>query len=309
MIAEYGIIPDVFDPTGYSSHEVCDLRLSQLKDCLLGRGVVRNFRNGEWWRCVEDQRDRWHNRAKELLKKLKQQGRLRETAACLPDAPKDGREWCLEAMASHKTEPLQGIIADDVTASAHVDKTIVSAISRLGQAAWWQRDSCSVELRRDAAEYLKMLAPVLRHSNSLMFIDPHLDPSEKRYQNVVQLLQACGSGNFKPQIEIHRVCYAGSGPSRRILSEVDLKRMFAGPVQQAVVQRGLRAEVFIWDDFHDRFLISNLLGIMLPNGFDVETGPATVTRWARLDQKDRDNVQREFDPAAGQHQPRYRFKI
>ena len=71
---------------------------------------------------------------------------------------------------------------------------------------------------------------------------------------------------------------------------------------------GLQAEVYIWDDFHDRFLISNLVGISLPNGFDTG-GAHKLTRWTRLGRTDRDDVQREFDAGSGRHTLRGKFTI
>ena len=71
----------------------------------------------------------------------------------------------------------------------------------------------------------------------------------------------------------------------------------------------LHAEVFVWDDFHDRYLISNLVGISLPNGFDTTRNPDSITRWTRLGRCDRDDVQREFDPASRRHALHTRFTI
>ena len=72
---------------------------------------------------------------------------------------------------------------------------------------------------------------------------------------------------------------------------------------------GLSVEVFIWDDFHDRYLISNLVGISIPNGFDTTQDTNSVTRWTRLGRNDRDDVQREFDVARQRHTLRARFTI
>ena len=72
---------------------------------------------------------------------------------------------------------------------------------------------------------------------------------------------------------------------------------------------GLQAEVFVWDDFHDRYLISNLVGISLPNGFDTDRNPNSVTSWARLSRTDSDDVLREFDPVSRRHTQRARFTI
>ena len=64
-------------------------------------------------------------------------------------------------------------------------------------------------------------------------------------------------------------------------------------------RNGLSAEVFIWDDFHDRYLISNLIGISLSNSFDTNTSQSTT--WHRLGRVDRDNVRRQFHPRTGPH--------
>ena len=38
-----------------------------------------------------------------------------------------------------------------------------------------------------------------------------------------------------------------------------------GPI---LLQSNLEVKIFIWDDFHDRYLISDLVGIQMSNGFD-----------------------------------------
>ena len=72
---------------------------------------------------------------------------------------------------------------------------------------------------------------------------------------------------------------------------------------------GLRAEVFVWDDFHDRYLIGNLVGVSLPNGFDTTNNPNDTTTWSRLGREERDDIQREFDPASRRHTLHQRFTI
>ncbi|MYF91786.1 MAG: hypothetical protein F4184_06660 [Gemmatimonadetes bacterium] len=60
-------------------------------------------------------------------------------------------------------------------------------------------------------------------------------------------------------------------------------------------QWNLKVEVFIWDDFHDRYLISNLGGIQMSNEFDTSTGPLKTT-WSRLGQTARGEIEGDFDP-------------
>jgi len=72
---------------------------------------------------------------------------------------------------------------------------------------------------------------------------------------------------------------------------------------------GLEVEVFIWDDFHDRYIITDLIGIGLQNGLDTTADANAVTTWNRLGRPERDDIQREFDPASIRHSLRGRFKL
>lgn len=76
------------------------------------------------------------------------------------------------------------------------------------------------------------------------------------------------------------------------------RQMFHDALADPLRAAELQAEVFIWSDFHDRYLISNLVGISLQNGFDVSPAPDDYTTWSRLGRDNRDAIQREFDPAA-----------
>jgi hypothetical protein len=58
----------------------------------------------------------------------------------------------------------------------------------------------------------------------------------------------------------------------------------------------------------ETYLISELVGIGMQNGFDT-TAAATKTTWHRLGREDRDDIQREFHPAGRIHHLRQRFTI
>ena len=87
------------------------------------------------------------------------------------------------------------------------------------------------------------------------------------------------------------------------------KHRFGGELAERLRAAGLQAEVFVWDDFHDRYLISNLAGVSLPNGFDTTNNSNDTTTWSRLGRDERDDVQREFDPASQRHVLRDRFTV
>jgi hypothetical protein len=316
MLAEYALVPDIFDNASYSSTALCDVYLSQLKGVLLEEALVRDLRGGEWSGYFKQGIDRWHQRAKELHKKLVQQKRLRSVPpARQQNAVTDG-DWCIEAIASHAAEPLNGIIAANVLAAQFRQQPAVVSIERLPSALWWQQRSPSVRLARTIDSYLECLRLVLGHANSLMFIDPHLDPDKQGYSGFGALLAAAARPVSQPLIEIHRVCYEGSGPGRRIVPNTEWCERFRDGLGPALARVRVSVEVFIWNDFHDRYLITDLIGISVPNGFDVGD---QLTTWTRLGRSDRDDIQREFDPAvqmaapnataARRHMLHHRFRI
>ena len=188
-----------------------------------------------------------------------------------------------------------GVIVTEAVKRHYATEEIVARIDRLSSADWWRgRQHCSARLDRTLADYEAHLDPVLRCSNSLMFIDPHLDPTEPRYAGFARLLQRAGNRIPAPVVEIHRRV-----PLDRDLGKFErqLRDALAAPLRAA----GLHARVFMWATatrFHDRYLISNLVGILLPDGFDTGKGRTT---WTRLGSDDRDDIQREFDQGSRRH--------
>lgn len=302
LLAEYAITPDVLDVTSYETEGECGARLERIRETMLNEGLVRDLRDGAWRKLfVSDDRS-WHPRGRELVKKLAQQGRLVNYPPVLAESPLDDRGWCAEAVRTHHARPFTGgIIATKNVKDAYADQALVARIDRLGSASWWAARSPSVRLDRTQAEYETHLDPLLRCSNSLMFIDPHLDPGATRYDGFGALLRAAGGRTPPPTIELHRVCYEGSGIGRRFPEREQsgyFERRFRDVLGEPLRAAGLGATVFIWNDFHDRYLISNLIGLSLPNGFDTGCG---ATTWARLGRNERDDVQREFDRASRRH--------
>ncbi len=298
MLAEYAIVPDVFDPKCYSQSGFCHVYLQNIKPFLLEEALVRDLRGGEWRSFIKNEMQRWDPRAKELIKKLDRQNRLRlsKPAPTMTKTPRNYLDWLNEARISHEREQLTGIIISSQT-EKELEKreTIASSIEKLSNAQWWQHPNPSRKLRRNTDDYLKHLRLILSHANSIMFIDPHLDPSKKHYKEFVQLLRATHRSDISPQIEIHRKCFFWRQGKRIEPSNDEWEKIFHNGLQEDLSRAGLVVDVFIWSDIHDRYLITDLIGISLPNGFDV-SGSENFTTWTRLSRKDRDYWQREFDP-------------
>ena len=309
FLAEYALTPDVFDVSCHSTDEVCGIHLQNLKDVLISEGLIRNLRSGEWAELLRSDQRPWHRRTKELLRKLATQKRLVDCDPAGAETPVTDGEWCVEALATHRIRKLTGIIVTDRIAGKFKTEPLVAPVHRLSSADWWASRSPSQILGRTLTDYREALGPVLQYANHIMFIDPHADPGMERYKGLTMLIRSVGGRSPKPCIELHRVCYHGSGRARRILDLGDLESSFRAELQQDLIASGVSLEVFIWDDFHDRYLISNLVGISVSNGFDTTAAPGATTTWGRLSRSDRDKIQREFDPASNRHALRRRFRI
>ncbi len=307
LLAEYAVTPAVFDPTCYSSEEVCGLQLQTLKEVFLNEGLVRDLRDGEWANCFRPDGHTCHPRGKELLKKLVTQRRLVKSPPELVQPPADDAGWCDEALASHRTRALAGVIASDATGAQHVNSPIVSPISKLTSAAWWTSRSPSVQLGRTLAQYSAALDLVLRHANSLLLIDPYIDPTNHhQYSDLLRLLDTLTTRTIKPLVEIHRASWYGGGNDRRPRVQEVVNALQPG-LSACATRIGISFEVFLWDEIHDRFLISDLIGISLPYGFGTTTWPGADTIWTRLGRGERDGLQRKYDPAY--RAPRHRFTV
>ena len=311
LLADYAITPDVFDVTSYPTAGECEARLETIREAMLTEGLVRDLRNGGWGALFATDDRPWHARGTKLIKELATQGRLVRHEPDLSAPPVNDRQWCAEALATHTKQPFTGgVIVTKSVKDGYRRKPTVARIDRLAGAPWWASRSPSVRLQRTGDAYETQLEAVLRCSNSLIFIDPHLDPAKRRYSDFRALLKRAGRRAPAPRIEIHRVCYEGSGPGRRFPMHDNpsyFESRFSSKLASRLRAAGLRAEVFVWDDFHDRYLISNLIGISLSNGFDTRTNQSTT--WHRLGRRDRDDVRREFHPDTGAHKLHERFKI
>lgn len=305
LLADYAITPDVFDITRYSGEDACGLGLDLIRERVLTTGLVRDLRDGDWRALFRESDRPWHRRAKEIVKKLARDGRLiRFPAECSP--PNSDLDWCAEALASHRRSPLSG----GVIVTGHLKETfpkerVIERIDRLARAAWWRNGDASVRLTRNLEDYRQHLDLVLRYANSLQFIDPYLDPERDGYEAFPGLLAAAGQRRPAPLIEIHRKCPDDHDRRRQNLDYIETT--FRRALTETLRNARLTAKVFVWDRFHARYLLSNLVGVLLENGFDTRSGERTT--WSQLERVTRDDIQREFDEASGQHTCLHKFTL
>lgn len=309
LLDEYAIIPDVFDPRSYNPPELAGILLTSLRRPLTEEAIVANLRNGEWLELVNRNLAEYHQRAKGLIADLIKLNRIMARPPTQPGACETALGWCKEALDANLAEPMTGVVAPQALAGDIKRlKGPVETIDRLHLAGWWRPGVCSIRTERAVAAYSDVLRPVLRHANSVMLIDPHFDPGVQRYSGVPQLLGPMVGRRPAPIIEFHRVVSGGPVGDFRPRDKAYWEDRFS-PLSKDFKGMGLKGTVFVWDDFHDRFLLTNHVGISMSNGFDTDGDPKARMVWNRMGRAAADDVQREFDPGSGMHKKQFDFTI
>ena len=296
MLCEIAITPDVLSMQCDNLHpDVHDICLRQLKDFLVEAAIVRDLRDGEWSHFMSSEKPNLPLRAKELLKKLKQI-HLRRVPAASPSKPASDLEWCKEAIGSARENPgLTGIITLESTIQALTDQEsshqeeMLAAMNKVPSAQWWPQTKSAIRLHRRTGEYLKHLALTLECSTHVAFIDPNINPSKRGYDRFLELILRA---NNEAIIEIHRGLFDGNGSQKR-----KMDREIFGEWNTVLRKHDRKVEVCLWPEIHDRYLITNLVGILVPYGFDNEQHEnMPKTTWCRLPRAIRDEVELGFDP-------------
>lgn len=305
MLREFAFSPDVFLPEAFgvkaangefvSAENHGHLAIAALWKGIERFGVIRDLSAGSWGKALDDRREDLHARSREVLKKLRQDGRIVSAVAYSASVPTNELDWLDEALASHKADPeITQFFATDIfceSIKAAEYQQLPRGISKIPFCAPFSGGGCSIKVERNVAAYINALRPLIKYSRSLMFIDPYLDLDAANYQDFLKLLREIALINPWVEIELHRQIKPAHGEP--FISAAVWKQRFEQAIASDSSCKNLRVNVFIWDEFHDRYLISNLMGISVPYGFDA-TKKIESTRWSMLSPQDADDVRQEF---------------
>lgn len=295
LFPEFALIHDIFD----GLRDAADFPLHYLRATFLGDGLVRDLRAGDWARAIE-KRTRSHSPVRrklivEILEALRKDSRLVPAQRCLSDEPDSAVEWCREALASHARSTLDAIIVGHESAAAFTESPVV-AFQDLPSFEARLKPAAAIRIPQNTAAYLSHLGPALRTARRICYFDPFLDPVSPPYGEFLQLLLATRDRHPLPRIELHRKClYKGPRQPERIVTRKEDWQEIFGDWHTALARSGLRVLVRIWDDFHDRHFLSNVIGLQLGNGLISSRNPRATVLCARLSRDVRDKLDREFD--------------
>lgn len=314
MLREFALSPEVLFASAYGvtdkdgefvqADNHGHLALTALWKGIERGGVIRDLADGQWSGNILERNDELHVRSRELLKNLKKDGRIVKALTQKNASPTAELDWLNEALASHNGEPeLAQFFGTDAFCSTlrAVDyQQLPKGVSKLPFCAPFSGGGCSIKVGRDVDAYWAALKPLAKYSRSLMFIDPYLDLSAANYRDFMKLLRAIADINPKVEIELHRQIKP-AGDRAAMLTATDWHQKFRQALAADPVVNAMRIGVFIWNEFHDRFVISDLMGASVPYGFDT-TAKKDETRWTLLSAQDSEDVRAEF--SAGDPQKR-----
>lgn len=289
LLPEFALIHDIFE----GSPAEVRFAVAYLHKTLLSDGLVRNLRNGAWGQMLREQaKDKtlaWSVRKliTELLEALRKDKRLLPSPPCASALPESAIEWCQEALASHRADPLDAIIAGTITAQTCGSETVRS-LDELPDRSGDLEPARSLRVRHQTADYLRHLHGVLAHARRVCFIDPYL--GESNYSEFPNIVLAMRNRSSPPEIELHRAQKYGGAVIRK---ESEWREKFRDwDVQFSAARQ--RVKIFIWGKFHNRYLLSDLVSLQVGGGFHTSKDVSAVDHWTRLSREDSIDLDGKF---------------
>lgn len=308
ILPEFSLIPDVFDSTTYRDPSSGNALLCSVLNEILQDGIITNLRDGHWYNYIQTCTSRnWYPNAMIILRSLFSNNKVHSRKPTLTTFTDDDVHWCLEAINLTSTVPLHGIVCSQSVFNSIGMHPKLSCISQLHTTNWWNNRNRTISINHNPTDFTQYLEPIVTTSNSLMIIDRFIDPGKKDYRKFIRVISSICSSCDIPSIEIHRVEYFGTNKSN-IKNRLFWENRFRTNLAFLPASIRNKIEVFIWDEFHDRYIVTDVVGITSGNSFSLRNNKPP-TRWTRLDSTARSDVTLEFDAAAGLHALKYRFQI
>ncbi len=175
--------------------------------------------------------------------------------------------WIDNALAQHANAPFQAIIAEANPA----EEDAVLAASEVNELHPLMISPHTWLVRRVGSVLADAMGPMLRCARTLLLVDRFFDISDARYQ---ETLKACldvvrSSGGNCVRCEIH-FCDDDRRPS------IDFIERNAHRWLRGVIPVGMSIALFAWhekdmgEDFHARYLLTDVGGITVDAGFSAE---------------------------------------
>mgnify|MGYP001439642880 CR=1 FL=1 len=246
-----------------------------------------------------------------IIKQLKNNNRIID---CPPSGdPQNPGEWLDLAISSPKKTEFFGVIASGETLKSRNLTSDPFYISfpegiKFGGNQNWQffTESESVQIIKSIKCYQNTLAPILRNAKKIHFIDPYFNCWEQRYINTINIIHQLLNANSQTQKKIF--IHAGYDGEKNWFpgSRTSFKKgitMWRDKVDDLAKSSTHKFSIVIWKikpypnntRFHDRYILTDQCGIIVPYGFDCFNMQGAETIWSMISNTQRVRLLAKFD--------------
>lgn len=185
------------------------------------------------------------------------------------------RDWIGNAVAEHQRQPFRAVIAAD----NRPDGDGILHCSDVAHDHPLMAVAPDARIERTAAELAKAVEPLLRWSKDIVLVDRYFDPSARRFRSVLrELLRLASEGGRQiRRCEYHFVDGQKNPPC-------DAFERGCGPWLRDVIPPGWTVAFFRWreklegEDFHARYVLTDIGGLDINAGLDEAPGQTTDVR-------------------------------
>lgn len=312
LLYEFAITPDVFDGS-VTADEASETQLKQILKGVQENGIIADLHRSRWSQHVQDKRapslrPEVRDRVLTLLQSLHDRHRIVRHPRRLEGDPASDEQWLELAIASHRRIPFTQIIAGGELCRRCAGAGLpLTPIPKVLDSSAWEGRKRSKTIAKSEPEFRAALSPLLRHARAIRLIDPYLVPRTTRFFETIKLVvELAGKRGYGQPIDCRIDIHAGD-PTR-----YDDNGTLESPEERlAAWQTAIRAvdisphriRVFLWKNYdggerlHDRFIITDQIGISVPGGLDCRTASANSTTWSVMEFEDQQFWATRFDPA------------
>lgn len=304
MIHEYALEPELV--ATWTDRIIC----RYFKDSFeLGQGRLVSRYPKHWNRLVRDasrgNNDLAQKRLEELLVCLSEQMVRRSYAQW----DEETTSWRNNAEREHERRPFHAILArTNPENHAHVltESDIMDGDSA---ARWAVGHGCSI--KRNAVEMADAVAPLLRCSSDVIFVDPYFRLGPQRWRHpfkaFLERMVHQRPGEMPTRIEVHTSDKVTDSETKKLFrGECDTKLHQCVPKGMKVLVRRLKKKQD-GEQFHNRYILTDLGGVAFGSGLDEgkegETDDITLMdrdqyqlRWSQYGGNPPSEFEQEGDP-------------
>ena len=301
MIHEYALEPELV--ATWTDRSTCRYFKENFG---LGQGRLVSRYPKRWKRLVWDSFDCTDDFARQRLTELI--ARLSEQMVRRSNIQWDSHStsWIENAEREHERRPFHAILAQ-TNPENHPHVLTESDIDEDSAARWAVERGYSVA--RSATEMADVVAPLLRCSSDVIFVDPHFGPGLPRYRRpfaaFLEQMVRQRPGEMPKRIEVHTGA-EDTGTEEFFREECDTKLHRSVPEEMRVLVRRLRQKQD-GEKLHNRYILTDIggviFGIGLDEGDEGETDDITLMdrgqyelRWSQYGGDPPTGFEQEGDP-------------